>query len=628
LVDNNENDDEDEEILADIEACKQSAKAILSSATTVMEQWSTTGSEFGLELGVAKREELEQWVEKLHISNSSSSYPKSDSTVEDTVSVTSNSTGPVITRDEREPRPSRKDWTKEELGVREDLIREGIVEFYKGDYSDANGCFQRAYDLGFIQRSRRNPTSDTGRTGDEALKLCTCLATLRWSNAEQLPLSELLRQKSLEMLGLDGRRDYIRTNDPKLNWLYANIYLELGELQKAESRCQFAFEHYPRNQRLPPKNDGVYVPGDYDDVILTMVAILYTKHLAALAKFWKAKVSARSLQAKGAQFFVMRGESKPPSELSISTAIKQQNFTAALWLDQYPSSHSTLDLREAIKVKSFPLISMIVDHCEASKPGDSQIDTVLHEAVEQDNLPAVEFLLEAGLDIDSLCLLVTDRFPSRSTYPQKFSLRTDQVCTPLGRAIYHGQLAVSEILLQKGASLALRNESVLYLAIHSPSWQNTIPLLLRYGTNVNVLFPLLPEVTTLSYAVQRSEGLYCGDGDDDTLVRMLVEAGADLNKPSTLTESMDFNSFNYTNKPLTPLEMARILKLHNVEKCLLEAGAKDNDALDLYSLPVKPASKGASLSHNISPVPTDERSELKLQKRKGFRAMFGRSKNN
>jgi hypothetical protein len=59
LVNNNENDDEEEEILADIEDCKQSAKAILSSATTVMEQWSTTGSEFGLGLGIAKREELE-----------------------------------------------------------------------------------------------------------------------------------------------------------------------------------------------------------------------------------------------------------------------------------------------------------------------------------------------------------------------------------------------------------------------------------------------------------------------------------------------------------------------------------------------------------------------------------------
>jgi ankyrin repeat protein len=605
LVDNNENDDEEEEILADIEDCKQSAKAILSSATTVMEQWSTSGSEFGPELSVAKREELEQWVEELHISNSSSSYPKSDSTVEDTVSVTSDSTGPVITQDEREPRPGHKNWTEEELSVREDLIREGIVEFYKGDYSEANGCFRRAYDLGFISRgSRRNPTSDTG---NEALKLWTCLATLRWSNAEQLPLSELLRQKALEMLDLDGRRDYALTNDPKLNWLHANIHLELGELQKAETRCQLAVEHYPRNQRLPPKNDGVYVLGDYDDVILTMVAILYAKHSVASAKFWKAKVSARSLKAKGAQFFVMRGLSKPPSELRIFTAIKQQNFTAALWLDPYPSSHTSIDLREAIKVKSIPLISMTIDHREGSKPRDSQIDTALHEAVEQDNLPAVEFLLEAGLNIDSELPLESGQLPSRANaYPRRFPHYS---YTPLGRAIYNGQLAVSEFLLQKGASLTTSGPP-LYLAIRSRSWEKTIPLLLKYGADVNADWAGCPR--PLSVAVERSTQLACGDGDDDTLVRMLVEAGADVNKPTPA---------GFLEKtPLTPLGRARKLKLHNVEKCLLEAGAKDKDALD----PAEPTSEDKS---NLYPIPTNQRSELKLQKRLGFRAMFGRAKN-
>jgi tetratricopeptide (TPR) repeat protein len=546
LVNNNENDDEEEEILADIEDCKQSAKAILSSATTVMEQWSTTGSELGLELGVAKREELEQWVEELHISNSSSSYPKSDSTVEDTVSATSELTEPVIMRDERGPRPSHKNWTEEELSVREDLISEGIVEFCKGEYYEAHGCFRRAYDLGLITHSPGNPTSDTG---NEALMLWTCLTTLRWSNVQQLPLSEFLRQEAQEML--KGADYFASTIDPKLNWLLANIHLELGKLPEAERRCQLAVEHFPRNQRLPPKNDGVYIPGDYDDVLLTMVAILYAQHSIASAKFWKAKVSARSLLAKGTHFFVIRGESKPPSELKISTAIKQQNFTAALWLNPYPSSHFSLDFREAIKAKSFPLLSMIVDHCKGSNSRDS----ALHEAVEQGNLPAVEFLLEAGLKIDST-------LPGYS-------------CTPLGLAICRGQLVISEFLLQKGASLTT-TEAPLYFAITSPLRKNTIPLLLKYGADVNADWT--GGRRPLSVAVLHSGGSSREDGGgDNTLVRMLVEAGADVNKPS-MSDSKKYGS-------LTPLELARKLKFHNVEKYLLEAGAKDKHG----RVPSKPA---------------------------------------
>jgi ankyrin repeat protein len=602
LVDNNENDDEEEEILADIEDCKQSAKAILSSATTVMEQWSTTGSEFGLELGVAKREELKQWVEELHISNSSSSYPKSDSTVEDTVSATSESTGPVIMRDERGPRPSQKNWTEEELSVREDLISEGIIEFSKGEYSSAHEYFRRAYDLGLISHSPENPTSDTG---NETLMLWTCLTTLRWSNVEQLSLSEFLRQEAREML--KGADYFVSTIDPKLNWLLANIHLELGELQEAERRCQLAVEHYPRNQRLPPKNDGAYVPGDYDDVILTMVAILYAKHSVASAKFWKTKVSARSLLAKSAQFFIMRGGSKLPSESKISTAIKQQNFTAALWLDSHPSSHSSLDLRKAIKVKSLPLISMIVDHGERLKPGDSQIDTALHEAVEQDSLPAVKFLLEAGLDIDWQCPLENDQFPSR---PNEFRGRlVDYNCTPLGRAIFHGQLAVSNFLLQKGASFTT-TPPPLYLAIESSSWKNTVPLLLKYGADINADLAGFPR--PLSLAVEHSVHLYRGNDRneyDDTLVRMLVEAGADINEPS-MSKYAGCGG-------LTPPELARKLGLHSVGKYLLEAVAKEKEVLDPYPLPVRSALEEPSLSHALYPVPTNRRSELKLQKRQG-----------
>jgi len=542
LVNNNENDDEEEEILVDIEDCKQSAKAILSSATTVMEQWSTTGSELGLELGVAKREELKQWVEELHISNSSSSYPKSDSTVEDTVSATSESTGPVIMRDERGPRPSHKNWTEEELSVREDLISEGIIEFSKGEYSNAHEYFRRAYDLGLISHSPENPTSDTG---NETLMLWTCLTTLRWSNVEQLSLSEFLRQEAREML--KGADYFVSTIDPKLNWLLANIHLELGKLQEAERRCQLAVEHFPRNQRLPPKNDGAYVPGDYDDVILTMVAILYAKHSVASAKFWKAKVSARSLLAKGTHFFVMRGLSKSPSTVKISTAIKQQNFTTALCFEHYLSSHSRFYASEAIKVKSFPLLSMILDHCEGSQSRDS----ILYEAAEQNNLPAVEFLLEAGLEIDSI-------LPGYNS-------------TPLGSAIRRGHLTVSEFLLQKGASLTTSSttEAPLYFAITSRSWKNTIPLLLKYGADVNANWARGRR--PLSIAVPHSEVLSRGDGGDDALVRMLVEAGADVNKPS-MSDNIEYGS-------LTPPELAWKLNFHNVEKYLLEAGAKDKDAI-------------------------------------------------
>jgi hypothetical protein len=209
-------------------------------------------------------------------------------------------------RGERAPRPSHKNWTEQELSVREDLISEGIVEFSKGEYSDAHVCFRRAYDLGLISHSPENPTSDTG---NETLMLWTYLTTLRWSNVEQLSLSEFLRQKAREML--KGAGYFVSTIDPKFNWLLANIHLELGELQEAERRCQLAVEHYPRNQRLPPNNDGVYVPEDYDEVILTMVAILYAKRSVASAKFWKAKVSPRSLQAKGAQFFAIEESPNP-----------------------------------------------------------------------------------------------------------------------------------------------------------------------------------------------------------------------------------------------------------------------------------------------------------------------------
>jgi hypothetical protein len=67
--------------------------------------------------------------------------------------------------------------------------------------------------------------------------------------------------------------------------------------------------------------------------------------------------------------------------------------------------------------------------------------------------------------------------------------------------------------------------------------------------------------------------------------------------------------------------------LHNVEKYLLEAVAKEKEVLDPYPLPARSALE-PSLSHALYPVPTNQRSELKLQKRQGFRAMFGRARNN
>ena len=79
---------------------------------------------------------------------------------------------------------------------------------------------------------------------------------------------------------------------------------------------------------------------------------------------------------------------------------------------------------------------------------------------------------------------------------------------------------------------------------------------------------------------------------------------------------------------LTPLELARKLGLHSVGKYLLEAVAKEKEVLDPYPLPVRSALEEPSLSHALYPVPTNRRSELKLQKRQGFRAMFGRARNN
>jgi hypothetical protein len=171
-------------------------------------------------------------------------------------------------------------------------------------------------------------------------------------------------------------------------------------------------------------------------------------------------------------------ESKLSSKLKISTAIKNQNFTAALFPDPYPSLQYELDLREAIKLNSLPLVSLVIDHCERLDPRDSycQIGRVLHEAVEQDILPAVKFLVEAGLDINSQSLLLGDRFQYRAnelgTFTRDYG---DFICTPLGRVIYHNLQTTSEFILKKGASLAV-TEPPLSLS------RNSVVVMARYDS--------------------------------------------------------------------------------------------------------------------------------------------------
>jgi hypothetical protein len=82
-----------------------------------------------------------------------------------------------------------------------------------------------------------------------------------------------------------------------------------------------------------------------------------------------------------------------------------------------------------------------------------------------------------------------------------------------------------------------------------------IPLLLKYGTPVNVDWV---KGTVLSFGVARSIELYSGDEDYDALVRMLIEAGANVNKPSISVGASLYG------KILTSLELAIDLGLHNV----------------------------------------------------------------
>jgi hypothetical protein len=91
---------------------------------------------------MGKWKELEQWFEELHISNSASSNPKSGSTAENIVLSTSELTGLAIMKDEEGRPRHHKNWTKDELSIRDDLARTGIVSFTNGTTMTATGAFE------------------------------------------------------------------------------------------------------------------------------------------------------------------------------------------------------------------------------------------------------------------------------------------------------------------------------------------------------------------------------------------------------------------------------------------------------------------------------------------------------
>ena len=160
-------------------------------------------------------------------------------------------------------------------------------------------------------------------------------------------------------------------------------------------------------------------------------------------------------------------------------------------------------------------------------PPANQAEKDLLEAAEKGDLENAKSLLDAGANIN-----VTDH----------------QKATPLHRAARHENKDMMELLLSKGADVNHADSSgqtALMWAGNRRNWE-LVKWLLEKGAAPRV------GVSPLIFAIQSGQG---------EIVKLLIEKGVEVNPEK--------------GGPMTPLKVARGFGHKDIERMLIEAGAKD-----------------------------------------------------
>ena len=128
---------------------RQSAKGIYVSASTIVGQWSTTGSEAGTPLTICQQQEVESWVEGISIADA-----RGDGSHHNTIGLSSSSSILESWRsDKRTSTPTilTEPALTEELVpfgstfVLEQLLEQGKLYYAQGQYNESYNCFAEAY---------------------------------------------------------------------------------------------------------------------------------------------------------------------------------------------------------------------------------------------------------------------------------------------------------------------------------------------------------------------------------------------------------------------------------------------------------------------------------------------------
>jgi len=215
--------------------------------------------------------------------------------------------------------------------------------------------------------------------------------------------------------------------------LLAESLIFAGELEKAEAYCKFALRigMTPEEHEIPgikrPMTPGavirlIYSKGThepttveakndlYHNALLTMVHLLYAKGPNEIAKAWRARVSAKRLEALAKSFFSQFLTMKPKDKLL--EAIRGGNFCAVLFVMKEPleqdlhlKEKGPLYLYNAASRDSVATISVLIEQRVNLEDGPEGLEmaktiTPLYRTIECHNVKACEVLIRAGANAE------------------------------------------------------------------------------------------------------------------------------------------------------------------------------------------------------------------------------------